>query len=65
MCFVQKNDDVKIWGKNNTKNILYANEMIIDGIETNIELHKKILSSKDFKKGAVSIKWLEDNMASL
>ena len=41
------------------------NEMIIDGIETNIELHKKILSSKDFKKGAVSIKWLEDNMASL
>ena len=41
------------------------NEMIIDGIETNIELHKKILSSKDFKNGAVSIKWLEDNMASL
>ena len=41
------------------------NEMIIDGIETNIELHKKILSSKDFKKGAVSIKWLEDNIASL
>ena len=41
------------------------NEMIIDGIETNIDLHKKILSSKDFKKGAVSIKWLEDNMTSL
>jgi acetyl-CoA carboxylase biotin carboxylase subunit len=26
------------------------NEMIIDGIETNIELHKKILSSKTLKK---------------
>jgi biotin carboxylase len=39
--------------------------MIIDGIETNIEFHKKILSSKDFKKGAVSIKWLEENIESL
>ena len=41
------------------------NEMIIDGIETNISLHQKILSSEDFKKGAVSIKWLEDNINNL
>ena len=40
------------------------NEIIIDGIETNIELHKKILESEDFKKGAVSIKWLEENIES-
>ena len=40
------------------------NEIIIDGIETNIELHKKILESEDFKKGAVSIKWLEENIQS-
>ena len=38
------------------------NEMVIDGIQTNIELHKKILSSNDFKRGAVPINWLEDNI---
>ena len=38
------------------------NEIIIDGIDTNIDLHKNILNSDDFKKGAVSIKWLEDNI---
>ena len=48
------------------KELLRAlNEMIIDGIETNIKLHQKILSSEDFKKGAVSIKWLEENISSL
>ena len=41
------------------------NEIVIDGIDTNIELHKKILSSKDFKHGSVSINWLESNIASL
>ena len=40
------------------------NEIIIDGIDTNIDLHKKILNSDEFKKGAVSIKWLEDNILS-
>ena len=30
-----------------------------------IELHKKILSSEAFKKGSVSIKWLEENIESL
>ena len=41
------------------------NEIVIDGIDTNIELHKKILSSKDFKDGSVSINWLESNIDSL
>ena len=40
-------------------------EIIIEGTVTNIELHKKILSSEDFKKGSVSIKWLEDNIGTL
>ena len=41
------------------------NEIVIDGIDTNIELHKKILSSKDFIDGSVSINWLENNIDSL
>jgi len=41
------------------------NEIVIDGIDTNIELHKKILSSTDFKKGAVPINWLENNIQNL
>ncbi|MDB9818443.1 acetyl-CoA carboxylase biotin carboxylase subunit [Pelagibacterales bacterium] len=40
-------------------------EIIIEGTVTNIELHKKILSSDDFKKGSVSIRWLEDNIESI
>ena len=40
-------------------------EIIIEGTVTNIELHKKILSSEDFKRGSVSIKWLEENIESL
>ena len=38
------------------------NEIVIDGIETNIDLHKKILSSNDFKNGSVPINWLEKNI---
>ena len=41
------------------------NEVVIDGIETNIELHKKILSSPEFKKGGVAINWLEKNIQTL
>ena len=41
------------------------NEIVIDGIETNIELHKKILSSPDFKQGSVAINWLENNIYNL
>ena len=40
-------------------------EIIIEGTVTNIELHKKILSSEDFRRGSVSIKWLEENIESL
>ena len=40
-------------------------EIIIEGTVTNIELHKKILSSEDFKRGSVSIKWLEENIETL
>jgi len=40
-------------------------EIIIEGTVTNIELHKKILSSEAFKKGSVSIRWLEDNIENL
>ena len=38
------------------------NEIVIDGIQTNIDLHKKILSSNDFKQGAVPINWLENKI---
>jgi acetyl-CoA carboxylase biotin carboxylase subunit len=41
------------------------NEIVIDGIDTNIDLHKKILASSDFKKGAVAINWLEKNIHNL
>ena len=41
------------------------NEIVIDGIDTNIELHKKILSSPEFKKGGVPINWLEKNIQKL
>ena len=38
------------------------NEIIIDGINTNIELHKWILEQKDFIKGSYSTNWLEKNI---
>ena len=38
-------------------------EIIIDGINTNIELHKWILKQKDFVKGNYNTNWLENNIA--
>ena len=38
-------------------------EIIIDGINTNIELHKWILKQKDFIKGNYNTNWLENNIA--
>ena len=35
------------------------NELVIDGIDTTKDLHKKIISSKSFKKYDFSINWLE------
>ena len=37
-------------------------EIIIDGIDTNIELHKWILNQKDFMKGIYNTNWLEKNI---
>ncbi len=37
-------------------------EIIIDGIETNIDLHKWILESSSFKNGKYSTNWLEKNI---
>ena len=36
------------------------NELVIDGIDTTKDLHKKIIASKSFKKYDFSINWLED-----
>ena len=36
------------------------NELVVDGIDTTKDLHKKIISSKSFKKYEFSINWLEN-----
>ena len=38
-------------------------EIIIDGISTNIELHKWILNQDDFIKGTYNTNWLEKNIS--
>ncbi len=38
-------------------------EIIIDGINTNVELHKWILNQKDFKNGKYTTNWLEKNIS--
>jgi len=38
------------------------NELIIEGIDTNIELHKWILKQKNFLDGSYSTGWLEKNI---
>ena len=38
-------------------------EIIIDGINTNIELHKWILNQKDFIDGVYNTNWLEKNIS--
>tara|TARA_B100000963_G_scaffold345772_1_gene350236 strand:+ start:4821 stop:6164 length:1344 start_codon:yes stop_codon:yes gene_type:complete len=39
------------------------NEIIIDGISTNINLHKWILDQKDFISGTYNTNWLEKNIS--
>ncbi len=55
-------------GKNRDESISIMkralNEIIIDGISTNIELHKWILNQKDFVSGIYNTKWLEKNIAN-
>ncbi len=36
-----------------------VHEYAIEGVETNLALHKRILSAKDFRKGDYTIHWLE------
>ena len=38
-------------------------EIIIDGIDTNIELHKWILNQRDFIEGIYNTNWLEKNIS--
>ena len=38
------------------------NETVIEGIQTNIELHQKIMSNQEFKEYKHYIKFLEDKM---
>ena len=38
-------------------------EIIIDGIDTNIDLHKWILNQKEFKNGFYNTNWLEKNIS--
>ena len=38
-------------------------EIIIDGIDTNIDLHKWILNQKEFKNGTYNTSWLEKNIS--
>ena len=38
-------------------------EIIIDGIDTNIDLHKWILNQKDFNNGIYNTNWLEKNIS--
>ena len=53
-------------GKNRNESISIMkralDEIIIDGIDTNIELHKWILSQKDFINGIYNTNWLENNI---
>jgi acetyl-CoA carboxylase biotin carboxylase subunit len=37
-------------------------EMVIDGIKTNIELHEELVRDTEFKKGGVNIHYLEKKL---
>ncbi len=53
-------------GKNRSESISIIkralNEIIIDGIDTNIELHKWIINQKVFEDGSYNTNWLEKNI---
>ncbi len=56
------------WG--DTRDIAIArmrqalDELVIDGIKTNVPLHQKLLNNKDFLKGGTNIHFLEELLAS-
>ncbi len=60
---------LKIISKGNDRNESISimrralDEIIIDGINTNIELHKWILNQKDFINGIYNTNWLEKNIS--
>tara|TARA_B100000214_G_C23438213_1_gene387972 strand:- start:262 stop:465 length:204 start_codon:yes stop_codon:yes gene_type:complete len=37
-------------------------EMVVEGIETNLELHKDLLNDENFLKGGTSIHYLEEKL---
>ena len=41
------------------------NEFIIDGIDTTLDLHKEVISTKEFKSYKYDIKWLEKYLAKV
>ena len=38
------------------------NELVIDGIKTNIPLHKEIMSDENFRNGGTNIHYLEKKL---
>ena len=41
------------------------NEFIIEGIDTTLELHKEVITSKDFNTNNYDIKWLENTLLEI
>ena len=39
------------------------NEFIIEGIDTTLDLHKEVITTKDFQSNNYDIKWLEKYLA--
>ena len=37
-------------------------EIVVDGIKTNIPLHEELITNKEFRKGGVNIHWLEEKL---
>ncbi len=46
-----------------SKMLRALNEFIIEGIDTTLDLHKEIISTKEFKSNNYDIKWLEEYLA--
>ena len=46
-----------------SKMLRALNEFIIEGIDTTLDLHKEIISTKEFKSNDYDIKWLEGYLA--
>ncbi len=46
-----------------TRMLRALNEFIIEGIDTTIDLHKAVISTKEFKSSNYDIKWLEKYLA--